>query len=69
MDETTNVTREEASKLTTMVVDALQKDSETLICDKMSNMTNRAADDNKVYLKLVGGEVYRFTVSPTRTRS
>ncbi len=69
MDETTKATKEEASVITTMVVAALQSDPEVVICQKMSNFTNHASEDNKVFLQTRGGEVYRFTISPTRSRS
>jgi len=69
MDETTKATKEEASYITTMVVAALQSDPETAICEKVSDLTNQAAFNNKVYLKLTTGEVFRFTIAPTRSRS
>lgn len=60
---------EEATIIATMVVGNLQSDPETAICERMDKLTNRSADSNKVYLKTLGGEVYRFAVSPTKSRS
>lgn len=68
MDNPTEVSREEISRLTTMVVSTLQTDPEVAICQKMSFFTNTQTDDNKVYLQLQSGETFRFAVSPIRTR-
>lgn len=68
MDNNTEVSRDEISRLTTMVVTNLQSDPETAICQKVSFFTNSQADDNKVYLQLQTGETFRFAVSPIRTR-
>ncbi len=68
MDETTKATREEAATIATMVVAALQADPAVAVCETVANLTGQTLFDNKVYLKLTSGEVFRFNVSPIRTR-